>query len=404
MMRSLCAQARWAALAAAIGAASISAALAADAPGVTATEIKLGQTMTYTGIGAQIGEPFGRSQQAYFRMINDQGGVNGRKIVLESLDDEFDPQKALELTKKLVEQDHVAAMFGTLGTPQNMAIRDYLNHNQVPQLFITTGDDQVVDYKRYPWTIGGVPTFRVEAQIFGRYILVNLRGSKIGFLHSRDQLGQSYVVGMRQGLGEEFSKFVVKEEEMPDDATTIAPQIAALRDAGADVLVIAGPPAMVGRAVAATAGADWHPTRFIDFAASGAVIGMAGVEAAKGAITANSYLDPTDPRWTEDGSIKPFTEFVDKYLPGAQSQIGYFLAAYVSAQAMVQVLKQCGDDLSRDNIMLQAANLKDFHPLGLLPGISFNTSRTKYLPIVEAALQRFDGKHWRQFGDVIAGF
>jgi branched-chain amino acid transport system substrate-binding protein len=218
-------------------------------------------------------------------------------------------------------------------------------------------------------------------------------------------MGDSYRTGLRQGLGAQFDKRVVKEAAVPDNATNIDPQLASLRDSGADVLIAVGPPTMVAHAIAWSYDSGWHPTVFINFASSsGGMLRMAGPDKAKGAITANSYQDPTDPRWEEDGSIKPFTDFVAKYLPGAQNDVGYLLAGYVTAQAMVQVLKQCGDDLSRDNILAQAASLQDFHPVGLLPGISFYTSRTKYVPIIEAALQRFDGRHWQQFGEIMAGF
>jgi len=378
---------------------------AENAPGVTNSEIRLGQTMSYTGVAAAIAGPLGKSEQAYFAMINDQGGVNGRKIVLESLDDGFDPQKALALVKKMVEQDHVAAIFSVFATPQNLAIRGYLNENKIPDLFIVTGDEVAGDYRRFPWTIGGVPVFRIEAQVFGRYILVAMPKAKVAILRSMDEMGDSYRTGLRQGLGAQFDKRVVKEEAVADLATNIDPQLKSLRDSGADVLVAAGPPTMIAHAIAWSYDSGWHPTVFINFASSsGGMLRLAGADKAKGAITANSYQDPTDPRWNEDGSIKPFTDFVAKYLPGAQNDLGYLLAGYVTAQAMVQVLKQCDDDLSRDNIMRQAASLQDFHPVGLLPGISFYTSRTKYVPIVEAALQRFDGQHWRQFGEIMAGF
>jgi branched-chain amino acid transport system substrate-binding protein len=377
---------------------------AENAPGVTATSIKLGQTMSYTGAAAAIAGPLGRSEQAYFRMINDHGGVNGRTIVLESLDDGFVPAKSLELVKKMIEQDHVAAIFGPFATPPNLAIRPYLNENGIPDLFITTGDDWVIDRKKYPWTIGGVPVFRVEAQIFGRYILVNMPTAKVGLLRSLDQMGDSYRTGLRQALGADYYRIVVKEIPVETTASDIDAQWKVLHDAGATAVIVAARPQTVASAIAKTHDGDWHPQLFIDFAASAASLALVGGDKAKGIITANSYLDPSDPRWAEDGTSKPFNDFVAKYLPNAKGDIGYYLAGYVSSQAMVQVLKQCGDDLSRQNIMLQATNLKNFHPVGLLPDVTFFTSRTKYLPIVEAALTRFDGRHWVQMGDVMAGF
>jgi branched-chain amino acid transport system substrate-binding protein len=377
---------------------------AADAPGVTSTSIKLGQTMSYSGVAAAVAGPLGRSEQAYFRMINDQGGVNGRKIVLESLDDGFVPARALELVKRMVEEDHVAAIFGAFATPQNLAIRPYLNERGIPQLFIATGDDWVIDRKNYPWTIGGVPVFRVEAQIFGRYILVNMPTAKVGVLRALDQMGDSYRTGLRQALGADYYRIVVKEAPIAATASDVDAQWKVLHDAGATAVIVAAGPKIGASAIAKAHDGDWHPQLFINFAAAASSLTLAGRDKAKGIITANSYLDPTDPRWTEDGTSKPFNDFVAKYLPNGTGDNGYYLAGYVSSQAMVQVLKQCGDDLSRQNIMLQATNLKNFHPVGLLPGVTFFTSRTKYLPIVEAALTRFDGRHWVQMGDVMAGF
>ena len=377
---------------------------AENAPGVTATEIKLGQVMAYSGVAATVAAPIGQAEQAYFRMINERGGINGRKIKLISLDDGFDRDKALALTKRLVEQDQVAAIFGPFGTPQNLAIEPYLNERGVPDLFIATGDDWVIDHKKYPWTIGGVPVFRVEAQIFGRYILVNTPTAKVGVIHSLDQMGDSYITGLRQGLGAKYFDVVVKEAAIADNTTNIDAQWRALRDAGVTIVIVAAPPSIVVPAIVKAHDGDWHPQLFINFASSsGSVIGLAGFDKAKGIITANSYLDPTEPRFAA-ADAKPFNDFVAKYLPDGTNSIGYFLAGYVDAQAMEQTLKQCGDDLSRRNIMLQAANLKDFHPIGLIPGITFFTSRTKYLPIVEAALTQFDGRHWVQVGDVMAGF
>lgn len=376
----------------------------AETPGVTKTEIRLGQTTTYTGPLAAIGAPIGKAEQAYFRMINDEGGIGGRKVVLESLDDGSDAAKALALTKRMVEQDHVAAIFSPFATAQNLAIEPYLNAHGVPDLFIITGDDFLINRQKYPWTVGGTPVFRIEAQIFGRYILVNMPKAKVGVLYSSDQMGHSYLVGLHQGFGPQYPSRVVKEVMIADTASGIAAEWAALKASGADVVIVASVPRVVAASVVKAHDGDWHPTLFINFASSGTVLSMAGMDKSKGIITANSYLDPTDPRWVENGRIKPFKDFVAKYLPRNMHEIGYYLAGYVAAQAMAQVLRQCGDDLSRQNIMRQSTNLRNFHPVGLIPGITFFTSRTHYLPIAEAALTRFDGKHWVQFGEVMAGF
>jgi len=378
---------------------------AENAPGVTATEIKLGQVIAYSGVAAPVATPLAHAEAAYFKMVNDQGGIHGRKIVLESLDDGFDPKKSLELTKKMVEEDHVAAIFSPFATPANIAIRDYTTANKIPQLFIMTGDDMAGDYKHYPYITGGAPVFRIEAQIFGRYILVNMPTAKVGIIHGRDEMGDAYVAGVRQGLGNLSEQRIVAIAAFDDRAANVDDALATVKKAGADTIIIVGPPLLTAQAIAKTYNSDWAKNRFINFASSsGATLGLAGYDKATGLVTANSYADPTDPRWIEDGSVKPFRDFVAKYLPGHEGDAGYYLAGYVIAQAMAQTLIQCGDDLSRENIMAQALNLRDFHPVGLLPGISFNTSRTKHLPIVEAALQRFDGQHWQQIGEIMAGF
>jgi branched-chain amino acid transport system substrate-binding protein len=383
---------------------SLNAAWAESVPGVTATEIKLGQTMSYTGVAAEIAGAFGKSEAAYFQMINDQGGINGRKIVLESLDDGYDPGKALELTKKLIEQDHVAAIFSPFASI-NLALRGYLNDNKIPQLFIADGDDLAADYKHFPYITGGVPVFRIEAQIFGRFILVNMPAAKVALMRGRDDMGDAYATGLKQGLGREYYTRIVKDVEFDDAKPALDTTLATLRASGADTLIIVAPPPISALVIAKTYEMGWPATRFLNFASSSTgILRQAGFDKAKGVITANSYLDTTDPRWIEDGSAKPFRDFAVKYLKGSEKGIGYYLAGYVIAQAMAQTLIQCGDDLSRENIMAQAENLKDFRPVGILPGISFYTSRTKHQPIVEAALQRFDGQHWIQFGDIMAGF
>jgi branched-chain amino acid transport system substrate-binding protein len=378
---------------------------AENAPGVTATEIKLGQTSALVGVANTVAVPLTNAERAYFQMINDRGGVNGRKITLIAYDDGFDPKRTVVLTRKLIEDDRVAAMFATFGTPGILAVRDDLNANKIPQLFIVTGAD-IFDYKKYPWTIGGVPVFRNEAQVFGRYILVNLPAAKIAVLGSDDDMGAAYVMGLKQVFGDDYDKHVVKAAIVPDTSRTIAPEIEQLRQTGATILITAVAPLLSAEAIALAHDSGWNPIQFVNFAASGGpVLNRAGPAKAKGIITANSYADASDPRWVEDGSLKPYEDFFAKYSVGDRRfDKGYGIAGYVAAQAMVQVLTQCGDDLSRDNIMRQAMSLKDFHPVGLVPGISFYTSRTKYRPIIEAALQRFDGEHWIQFGDIMAGF
>ena len=384
--------------------ALVPVARADNAPGVSEGEIKLGQTQPYTGFGAAFGA-IGKAEQAYFQSINDQGGINGRKITLVSLDDGYDPDKTVALTKDLIEQQKVAAIFSVQGARNNLAIRDYLNKGGIPQLFVLTGADIAADYKKYPWTIGGAPIYRIEAQIYGRRVLVDTPTAKIAVLYQNDDFGKSYPTGLHQAFGADYDKHVVKEESYEPSDASIDKQILALKESGADVLVTAAQPKFAIQAISKIYDLGWHPLHFITFTAISvpSVLKPAGLEKSKGLITAVAYMDPEDPRWTEDGSLKPYNEFFAKYLAKEDHTNPYYLTGYILAQAMVKVLFQCGPDLSRENIMRQAANLKDFQPVGLLPGISFYTSRTKYRPIVEAALERFDGSKWVLFGDVMAG-
>jgi branched-chain amino acid transport system substrate-binding protein len=380
-----------------------SAAWAENAPGVTAGEIRIGQTQPVSGPAAIFGA-VGKAEAAYFKMIGDQGGVNGHKIVLITRDDMYDPAKTVEATKQLIESDKVAAIFSIQGTANNLAIQDYLNQAGVPQLFTVTGAD-IVNARRYPWTIGGTPLYRIEAQIYGRRILIDIPNAKVAVLYRNDGFGKSYLIGLHQVFGDSFDKRVVKTASYEEGDASIAAQLKMLHDSGADVLITAATATHAIQAISGVADLGWHPTHFITFTASSvpSVLQPAGLDKAKGLITATSYADPGDPRWTEDGSLKPYNEFVAKYLPGENPANAYFLTGYILAAAMTETLKQCGDDLSRVNIMRQAANLKNFHPVGLLPGVSFFTSKTQYHPIVEAALERFNGQKWELFGDVMAG-
>jgi branched-chain amino acid transport system substrate-binding protein len=382
----------------------VPAAWAANAPGVTDGEIRIGQTQPYSGPAAIFGA-VGRAEAAYFKMINDQGGVNGRKIMLVSRDDMYDANKTVALTKQLIENDKVAAIFSVQGASPNLGIREYLNQNGIPQLFTVTGADIAGDFRRYPWTIAGTMPTRIEAQIYGRKILIDMPKAKVAVFYRNDGFGESYLTGLRQVFGDGFDQHVVKTASYEESDTTIAPQLKALHESGANVLITAASAKHAIHAIEGVYDLGWHPTHFLTFTATSvpAVLAPAGLNKARGLITATSYLDPGDPRWTEDGTLKPYNTFVAKYLPGENSANGYFLTGYIEAQALVQVLIQCGDDLSRSNIMRQAANLKDFHPIGLLPGVSFFTSPRQYHPIIEAALERFNGQKWELFGDVMAG-
>ena len=271
-------------------------------------------------------------------------------------------------------------------------------------MFTVTGADIAGDFRAHPWTIGGAPLYRIEAQIYGRRILIDIPNAKVAVLYRNDDFGKSYITGLRQVFGDKFDLHVVRTASYEETDASIAPQLKALHDSGANVLITAATAKHATQAIAGVYDMGWHPTHFITFTAqSPTVLQPAGLDKAKGLISATSYMDPGDPRWTQDGSLKPYNDFVAKYLPGDNSANAYYLTGYILAQAMVTTLEQCGDDLSRRNIMIQAANLKDFHPVGLLPGVSFFTSRTQYHPIVEAALERFNGQKWELFGDVMAG-
>ena len=289
---------------------------AQNAPGVTDTEIKLGQTQPYSGPAAIFGV-IGKAEQAYFKMIDDRGGVNGRKIVLLSLDDGYDPAKTVLLTKQLIETDKVAAIFSIQGAAHNLAIQPYLNQNGIPQLFTVTGADVAGDFRHYPWTIGGTPLYRIEAQIYGRRILIDIPNAKVAVLYQNDGFGKSYLTGLRQVFGDSFDQHVVKTASYDESTTSIAEQLKALHDSGANVLITAATAKHAIQAIAGVYDMGWHPTHFITFTASSvpSVLRPAGLEKANGLISATSYMDPGDPRWTEDGSLKPYNDFVAKSCP-----------------------------------------------------------------------------------------
>jgi branched-chain amino acid transport system substrate-binding protein len=381
------------------------AARAENAPGITDTEIRIGQTMPFTGPAGAVATPVAKAESAYFRSVNDQGGVNGRKLILLSRDDALSGFKALELTRRLIEEDKVAFIFSTLGTPQNIAIRQYLNDNKTPQLFFATGVDVAEDHKAYPWSVPGIPMFRNEGYIFGRYILLNAPAAKIAVLYFNDAFGTAYLAGLHDVFGADYQEHVVKEASAEETDSSVDAQIESLRASGADALIVAVAPKLAALTITGIYDRGWHPIVFITNVSSSvnSVLRPAGIDKSKGLISAASYQDPDDPRWTEDGSLKPYNDLMAKYLPDANRGDFYYLTGYVLGQALAEVLKLAGNDLSRENIMRQATSLRDFHPVGLLPGISFNTNRTKYHPIVEAQLQRFDGEKWVLFGDIMAG-
>ena len=374
---------------------------AANAPGVTDTEIKIGQTMPYSGPASAYGV-IGRTEIAYFNMINEQGGVNGRKINLLSLDDGYSPPKTVEQARRLVEDDEVAFLFNTLGTPPNAAIRAYCNDNEIPQLFVATGAAMFSDPKHFPWTMGWQPNYQTEAKIFAQHILKTKPDAKIGALYQNDGFGKDYLVGLMQGLGADHAGMLIKEASYEVSEPTVDSQIVTLQGSGADVLLIAATPKFAAQAIRKAFDIGWRPVRYTTNVSQSiaAVMKPAGADKSKGAISAVYGKDPTDARWKDDQGFKEYSAFVEKYMSPKDLINSSVVYGFGAAATMIQVLKQCGSDLSRDNVMRQAANLKDLELPMLLPGIKINTSPDDYSPIRQEALATFNGESWEQFGEL----
>jgi branched-chain amino acid transport system substrate-binding protein len=376
---------------------------AADAPGVTAKEIKIGQTMPYSGPASAYGT-IGKAELAYFNMINEHGGINGRKINLISLDDSYSPPKTVEQVRRLVEQDEVAFLFNTLGTPTNSAIQKYLNDRKVPQLFVATGASKWGDPQHFPWTMGWQPDYRTEARIYGKYILKNKPNAKIAVLYQNDDFGKDYVIGLKEGLGDK-AKMIVQEASYETSDPTIDSQVVSLQGSGADTLLVAAIPKFAAQAIRKVYDIGWKPMFLLTNVSIsvGAVITPAGPEKAVGIISANYGKDPVDPTWKDDAGMKQWRDFMAKYYPEGDPSDANNVYGYAVAATLIQVLKQCGNDLSRENVMKQAANLKNLELPTELPGIKINTAPNQYYPIRQMQLQSWDGKSWKLFGDVISG-
>ena len=377
---------------------------AADTPGVTATGIKIGQTMPYSGPASAYGT-IGKAEIAYFNMINEQGGVNGRKIELVSLDDSYSPPKTVEQVRRLVEQENVAFLFNTLGTPPNTAIQKYLNEKKVPQLFVATGASKWGDPQHFPWTMGWQPDYRTEARIYAKYILKNKPDAKIAILYQNDDFGKDYIIGLKEVLGDKAKTMVIQEASYEVSDPAIDSQVVSLQGSGADTLLVAATPKFAAQAIRKVYDIGWKPLFLLTNVATsvGAVITPAGPEKAVGVISASYGKDPVDPTWKDDPGMKKWRDFMAKYYPEGDVSDASNVYGYGAAATLVQVLKQCGDDLSRENVMKQAANLKDFELPTALPGIKINTSPTQFYPIRQMQLESWDGKSWKLFGDVISG-
>ena len=370
-------------------------------PGVSDTEIKLGQTMPYSGPASAYGT-IGKAEAAYFAMINDQGGVNGRKITLISLDDGYSPPKTVEQTRRLVEQEGVLLDFNPLGTPPNTAIQKYLNDKRVPQLFVATGATKWGDPEHFPWTMGWQPTYQTEGHIFAKYILDHQPGARIGVLYQNDDYGKDYLKGLKDGLGDKAQKMIALETSYEVTDTTIDSQIVSLQSSGADVFYNVTTPKFAAQAIRKTYDIGWKPLHLLNSvsASVSAVLQPAGVEKSIGVLSLLYFKDPTDPQWHQDKGYLDWLAWMKKYYPDGNLDDGFNVYGYTVAQGMVQVLKQCGDQLTRENIMKQAASL-DLHLPMLLPGVTVSTGPTQFFPIREMQLARFDGKIWKLFGEVI---
>jgi branched-chain amino acid transport system substrate-binding protein len=371
--------------------------------GATDTEIKIGNIMPYSGPASSY-SVIGKTEAAYFNKINAEGGINGRKINFISYDDGYSPPKTVEQARKLVESDEVLLIFNSLGTPPNSAIQKYMNLKKVPQLFVATGATKWNDPKDFPWTMGWQPSYQSETQIYAKYILKNYPNARIGVLYQNDDYGKDYLKGLKDGLGAKAASMIVAEESYETTEPTIDSHILNLKASGADVFVDLSIPKFAAQAIKKAAEIEWKPVHFLNSVSSSitATIKPAGFDNAQGIITAEYLKDPTDPQWKDDPEIKTWNAFLDKYYPEANRADAFVIYGYAVAQSMVQVLKRCGDDLTRANVMQQAASMHDAVVAGLLPGMKINTSPTDFAPISQLQLAKLKGDTWERFGDIIS--
>ncbi len=370
--------------------------------GATDTEIKIGQTNPFSG-PASAYATIGKTQAAYIKMINDQGGVNGRKINLIQYDDAYSPPKAVEQVRKLVESDEVLLTFQILGTPSNAAVQKYLNAKKVPQLFAATGASKFTDPKNFPWTMGFNPNYFVEGRIYGQYIIKEHPNAKVGILYQNDDLGKDYLNGIKAGLGDKAASMIVAEASYEVSDPTINSQILKIKSAGADLFFSASTPKQAAQAIKKIAELDWHPVQIVDINATsvGAVMKPAGLDAAKGVISVNYGKDPLDPTWKDDAGLKRYFDFMAKYYPDGDKDSNFNTYGYATTQLLIHVLKQCGDDLTRENVMKQAASIKGFSTDIALPGITVRTSPTDYRVNKQLQMMKFNGERWELFGPIL---
>ena len=372
--------------------------------GATDTEIKIGNIMPYSGPVSAYGV-IGKTEQAYFNKINAEGGINGRKINLISYDDAYSPPKTVEQARKLVESDEVLFIFNPLGTPPNSAIQKYMNTKKVPQLFVATGATKWNDPKEFPWTMGWQPNYQSESRIYAKYILKNMPNAKIAILFQNDDYGKDYVKGLKDGLGAKASSMIIAEESYETTEPTIDSHIVTLKASGADVFFNVTTPKFAAQAIKKNAEIGWKPLHFLNnvSASIGSVIKPASFDASQNILSSAYLKDPSDPGWKNDAGMKAFDEFLAKYYPEGNRIDLNLMYGYTVAQGLVNVLKACGDDLTRANVMKQAAGIRDLELGGLLPGIKVNTSASNFAPIAQLQLMKFKGEKWELFGDIISG-
>jgi branched-chain amino acid transport system substrate-binding protein len=371
--------------------------------GASDTEIKIGNIMPYSGPASAYGV-IGKTEEAYFKKINAEGGINGRKINFISYDDSYSPPKAVEQARKLVESDEVLVVFNPLGTPSNSAIQKYLNSKKVPQLFVATGATKWNDPKEFPWTIGWQPSYQSEARIYAKYLMKEKPDGKIAVMYQNDDFGKDYLKGLKDGLGAKAS-MIIAEESYETSEPTIDNHIVKLKATGADVFLSITTPKFAAQAIKKIAEIEWKPLHIVSnvSASVGGVIKPAGFENAQGILSAAYAKDGADSQWDNDPGMKKLFAFLEKYYPEGNKLDGSVVYGYGAAQTLVKVIEMCGDNLTRENVMKQAASLKDFTPDTMLPGVKINTTATDFAPIEQLQMMRFKGEKWDLFGDIISG-
>jgi branched-chain amino acid transport system substrate-binding protein len=372
--------------------------------GATDTEIKIGNIMPYSGPASAYGV-IGKTEAAYFQKINAEGGINGRKITFISYDDGYSPPKAVEQARKLVENDEVLLIFQSLGTPSNTAIQKYMNAKKVPQLFVASGATKWNDPQNFPWSMGWQPNYQNEARIYARYILKEKPNGRIAVLYQNDDYGRDYLKGLKAGLGEKAASMIIAEDGYEVADPTIDSHVVKMKSLNADVFVDITGPKFAAQAIRKMAEIGWKPLHFLNntTVSVGAVMKPAGFDASQGIISSAYLKDPTDQQWKDDSGIRTWNEFLDKYYPEANRLDGAILYGYTIAQTLEVVLRACGDELTRENVMKQAASLRGLELDGLLPGIKINTSASDFAPVSQVQLMRFKGESWERFGDIIDG-